>query len=209
MMTSDSQTIKNVRFVSDEMVHMDWCYHDDFVEVSGRTNVVIAAYTTAQARLKLYGYLENLNERTLYCDTDSVIFISKTGEWEPALGDYLGDMTDELSDHKGGNSIVTFVGAGPNNYAFELARPTKKGYTTKCVVKGISLNYKNSLAINFDTVKDMVIGQRKENVTITNKAICRDKKTTSLLTKTEENEYRIVFDKRVIQDKYGTFPFGM
>jgi hypothetical protein len=34
---------------------MDWLYLDDLVEGSGRTNVVIAAYTTAQARLKLYG----------------------------------------------------------------------------------------------------------------------------------------------------------
>jgi hypothetical protein len=46
MMTSSSQVIKNVRFVSEEMVHMDWLYLDDLVEVSGRTNVVIAAYTT-------------------------------------------------------------------------------------------------------------------------------------------------------------------
>jgi hypothetical protein len=83
MMTSSSQVIKNVRFVSEEMVHMDWLCLDDFVEVSGRTNVVIAAYTTAQARLKLYGYLERLNTRTLYCDTDSVIYSCKKGEWEP------------------------------------------------------------------------------------------------------------------------------
>lgn len=60
MMTSDSQIVKNVRFVSNEMVHMDWIYLEDFVEVSGRTNVVVAAYTTAQARLKLYEYLKNL-----------------------------------------------------------------------------------------------------------------------------------------------------
>lgn len=60
MMTSDSQIVKNIRFVSNEMVHMDWIYLEDFVEVSGRTNVVVAAYTTAQARLKLYEYLKNL-----------------------------------------------------------------------------------------------------------------------------------------------------
>ena len=75
MMTSSSQVTKNVRFVSEEMIHMDWLYLDDFVEVSGRTNVVIAAYTTAQARLKLYGYLERLNTRTLYCDTDCNLFL--------------------------------------------------------------------------------------------------------------------------------------
>ena len=75
IMISDSQIIKtNVRFVSKEMVHMDWTYLDDFVEVSGRTNVVLVAYTTAQARLNLYEYLKNLNTRALYYDTDSMIF---------------------------------------------------------------------------------------------------------------------------------------
>ena len=56
MMTSDKQDIKNVRFVSNEAVQLDWCYNDDFVAASSRTNVVIAAYTTAQARLKLFSY---------------------------------------------------------------------------------------------------------------------------------------------------------
>lgn len=186
MMTSDSQIVKNVRFVSNEMVHMDWIYLEDFVEVSGRTNVVVAAYTTAQARLKLYEYLKNLEERALYCDTDSVIFISKSGEWEPKRGDYLGEMTDELLDKNGENSIRTFIGAGPKNYAFKLARPDKKGYSTKCVVKGISLNYKNALDINFDTVKDMVIGYKTKSVTIQNNKILRDKNTNTILTTNEK-----------------------
>ena len=73
-MTSDQQDIKNVRFVNNECVQVDWSYFEDFVEPSSRTNVVIAAYTTAQARLKLSSYLQHLGERTLYCDTDSVIF---------------------------------------------------------------------------------------------------------------------------------------
>jgi hypothetical protein len=47
-----------INFVSDEIVEMRYQYKEEFVEESGRTNVVIAAYTTAQARLKLYSYLE-------------------------------------------------------------------------------------------------------------------------------------------------------
>jgi hypothetical protein len=49
-----------INFVSDEMVEMRYQYKEEFVEEFGRTNVVIAAYTTAQARLKLYSYLEQL-----------------------------------------------------------------------------------------------------------------------------------------------------
>jgi hypothetical protein len=40
------------------MVEMTYQYKEEFVEESWRTNVVIVAYTTAQARLKLYSYLE-------------------------------------------------------------------------------------------------------------------------------------------------------
>ena len=44
---------------------MDWVHKEDFLDTSGITNVVIAAYTTAQARLKLYQYLERLDRRAL------------------------------------------------------------------------------------------------------------------------------------------------
>ena len=89
MMTGDNQEIKNVRFVNEEIVQVDWVHKEDFIDTSGITNVVIAAYTTAQARLKLYQYLERLDRRALYADTDSIIFTVAPGEWEPELGDYL------------------------------------------------------------------------------------------------------------------------
>uniref|UniRef100_A0A915HRL0 Uncharacterized protein n=1 Tax=Romanomermis culicivorax TaxID=13658 RepID=A0A915HRL0_ROMCU len=43
---------KNVRLINEQLVSMTYCQHDDFAEVMGNTNAVIAAYTTAQARLK-------------------------------------------------------------------------------------------------------------------------------------------------------------
>ncbi|CAB4015355.1 DNA polymerase [Paramuricea clavata] len=72
---------------------------------NSKTNVVIAAFTTAYARLKLYEVLDQLNERVLYYDTDSVIFVSKPGESEPPLGPYLGQLTDELKE----GHITTFI----------------------------------------------------------------------------------------------------
>jgi hypothetical protein len=35
-----------------------------------------------------------------------------------------------------------------------------------CKVRGITLNYKNSLTINFDTIKDMVINNRDDVKTV-------------------------------------------
>lgn len=166
MMSSDQQKVKNIRFVTNESVQLDWVYNDDFIEASPRTNVVIAAYTTAQARLKLYSYLKQLGHRVLYCDTDSVVFTSVPGQWEPPLGDYLGDLTDEVPDKKApDNTITHFVTGGPKNYAYNLLKPNKKGQTSICKVRGITLNYKNALDINFQTVKELVTGHGCKSVT--------------------------------------------
>ena len=50
---------------------------DEF-EIEGlNTNVVVAAFVTAHARLHLYNDLQKLDRRVLYFDTDSVIFTQK------------------------------------------------------------------------------------------------------------------------------------
>ncbi|WAR08685.1 hypothetical protein MAR_018643, partial [Mya arenaria] len=43
-------------------------------------------------------YLKHLGHRTIYCDSDSVVFTSSQRQWEPPLGDYLGELTDEVPD---------------------------------------------------------------------------------------------------------------
>ena len=207
MMTSDNQEIKNVRFVNDQAVQLDWVYNSDFIAASSRTNVVIAAYTTAQARLKLYSYLRPLGDRVLYCDTDSIVFTTIPGQWEPPLGDYLGDLTNEEPN----NTITKFVTGGPKNYAYTLSKPNKKGQTSVCKVRGITLNFKNALEINFNTLKEMITcrsAARAVKVIDENK-IVRNPDTCHIITKTESKDYKIVFDKRVITKEYCTLPYGM
>jgi len=195
-----------VRFINKEMVQMDWVHKEDFIETSGITNVVIAAYTTAQARLKLYQYLERLYRRALYADTDSIIFTVAPGEWEPELGDYLGDLTNEIPD----NDIDVFVTGGPKNYAFRLKTPDNEGIQTFAKVRGITLNHKNSLDINFDTIFNMVMHNRDGHITVVDQnKIARDPKTSKIITKTEAKDYKIVFDKRVIQNELFSVPYGM
>ena len=48
----------------------------EFEDIISNTNVVIAAFTTAHARLKLYSYMEKLGERVMYTDTGNLIFPS-------------------------------------------------------------------------------------------------------------------------------------
>ena len=87
LLNCQSTHVKNVQFVNDECVEVYYARGDDFVSTSNKTSVVIAAFTTAHARLKLYSVLERLQTRVLYLDTDSVIFTSQPNEWMPPLGD--------------------------------------------------------------------------------------------------------------------------
>ena len=212
MMTSDEQVIKNVRFINDESVQIDWVHNDDFIQPSSRTNVVIAAYTTAQARLKLYSYLQPLGNRVLYCDTDSVVFITSPGQWKPSLGDYLGDLTDEVPDKKApDNTITHFVTGGPKNYAYNLTKPNKHGQTSICKVRGITLNFKNALDINFNTLHKMITSKDevKPVKVVDEHKITRNTDKFNIITKTETKDYRIVFDKRVITTEFNTLPYGI
>ena len=78
-----------------------------------KTIVFIVAFTTSQARLKLYGALDTLKERVLYYNTDSVIYRWKPGQVDLPLGEFLGEFTDEVS----GDPIVEFVSGGAKNYS--------------------------------------------------------------------------------------------
>ena len=74
------------------------------------THEVIGAYVTAGARIHLYGFLDRLQEKAIYCDTDSVIFIQPSGEpWPIATGDKLRDMQSEI---KPSEFVVEFVSGG-------------------------------------------------------------------------------------------------
>jgi hypothetical protein len=64
-----TNVIKSIRFHGESLALVTYEKENDFVEVLSNTSVVIAAYVTAQARLKLYSYLEKLQERVLYFDT--------------------------------------------------------------------------------------------------------------------------------------------
>lgn len=98
-------------------------------EGSTETSVSHAAFVTAHARLKLYSELEKINDRVLYFDTDSIIYVTRPGCYNPTLGNYLGELTSELSNNE---FIEEFVSAGQKNYG----NRTNLGKTS-CVVKGL------------------------------------------------------------------------
>jgi hypothetical protein len=148
--------------------------------------------------------LDQLQERVLYYDTDSVIFVSKPNEPEPLLGLYLGQLTNELKE----GYITTFISGGPKNYCYKTS--TGKVETK---VQGITLNCSAQQKVNFDVIRSLVYLHAKCNVTgkvtvdIPLK-ITRNAKDKNIETKRIKKDYRIVYDKRLIIDDYKTLPYG-
>ena len=199
LLTSAGVEVTNANLVNDEVMEMFYTTKDPFVEASDRTNVVLAAFTTAQARIKLYRVMNTLGRRVCCYHTDSIIYTVMEGEWEPPLGDHLGELTNELDDN---DWIVTFVSAGPKNYAYK----THQGKMC-CKVRGITLNFRASEKVNFETMVDLVEKQDGSIITVHNPhKITRDKTERVIMSQPQDKQYKIVYNKRVIQpdlDAYG------
>ena len=196
--------VSDARLVNDETVEVHYCNVGEFAEQNDKVNIVIAAFTTAYARLKLYDLLDLLQERVLYYDTDSVIYVHKPGKPDPPLGNYLGYLTDELN----GDYITSFVSGGPKNYAYV----TKKG-KSETKIRGITLDYAATGKLNPSVIRGLVHlhtnchTEAKVTVDIPFK-ITRDKKEKNIVTKRMKKDYRIVYNKRVITENYETLPYG-
>lgn len=161
--------------------------------------MVLACFTTALARLHLYETLEQLGERVLYFDRDSIIYEHEEGKFNPKIVNSLGGWTDELD----GDKIVKFMSGGPKNYAYI----TESGKSV-CKVKGLTLNYRASTIVSPETLEKML----KHQIDIINvtypKYIHRTRQHT-VQTLPLTKQYRIVYDNRQRVPDYRTLPYGL
>ena len=126
--------------LNDDLVEVVFKRKHEYEKENKVTNIFIGIFTTAWARLELYKLMELLGENVLYVDTDSCIYLSKRGDPKPPLGDYLGDLTNEItSDHGPDTHITQFVCGGQKNYAYMVNDGGKH-----CKIRGFTLNFKNS-----------------------------------------------------------------
>ena len=205
---TDSLDVRHVSIISDQTVEVHYQHQKEDIPVSPNLNIFIACFTTCWARLKLCEALEQLGERVLYYDTDSIIFLADENQNNPALGNYLGEFTSELGkdDH-----IVEFVSGGPKNYGYK----TKKG-KIECKVRGFRLNSEGKTQLNYGVMRQNVLDEiqkplQKPRETTVNKTyqIVRDPKTYQLYTFHESKLYKLVYDKRVIDPiSFQTYPYG-
>ena len=116
---------------------------EDACEGGGKTNIFIASFTTALARLNLYEELDKLGEQVLYYDTDSIIYSWKEGQPFVPTGIFLGEMTDELE----GDTIKLFGSAGPKSHSYQTV-----GGKSEYKNKGTKRSYQINQVLNCDSM---------------------------------------------------------
>ncbi|KAG5861535.1 hypothetical protein JTB14_030294 [Gonioctena quinquepunctata] len=206
MMSNPTIYVNTVLPVNEDTLIVNWEYREEACDSLPTVNVVIAAFVTAQARLKLYSYLEQLEKRVPYYDTDSVIYVSRPGEFDIPTGEFVGDMTDELEKEGLDSYITEFVSGGPKNYSYTLWSTKDQEHKTVCKVKGISLNHSASQLINFDVIKDMVLTPC-DPIYIVNKQIRRTQEH-EVVTLECSKKYEPKSLKRKFLSDHSSVPFG-
>ena len=127
-------------------------------------------------------------------DTDSAIYIHRDAEWNPPLGDYLGDPKDETK----GVPITAFVLGGAKSYTYQL-----EDGTSVCKSRGFKLNHWNSVTLNFDVLKNLVTMSSELLKSSYEKTACEIndpykiiRKDGHLFTKAQSRQYKMVYNKR-------------
>lgn len=199
--------VSSIIDIDHETVIVVWRNLKEAVDVATKTNVVIAAVTTAHAREKLYSCLQEKNDKVLYCDTDSVIYVSTGPDDQLHRGNFLGDLTDELEGYGVGSYIKSFVSGGPKFYSYLVQKPD--GTTAECCkIKGVRLNQENRDEINYNSIRELVADERP-SFQINFDGIRRTK-THQVITREESKTIQVTGPKRrfVAGSTTTTVPFG-
>jgi hypothetical protein len=183
-----------------ETVHVFYRTKEEYTADPSHTNLVVAAFITSYARLKLYSLLNYLDRRVLYYDTDSVIFTStpEQAPTDPKLGEGLGELTNEVEKWQ---KITDFVAIAPKTYAYKTigVNPATGKEETDCKIKmkGFTLNSANHKKFTFETFEEMAKNEQKSVSHVFNQFTiekCHRTITTKPLNKKLSN----VYDKRVV-----------
>ena len=128
--------------------------------------------------------------------------------YEPPLGHFLGDFTDELHP---GDHIVEFCSGGPKNYGYNTARDK-----VECKVRGFSLNFEGQTQLNYQVLKQNTLAeiqdpqdQPRTTPVLQSHAIQREPHQYRLSSVAQTKNCKLVYTKRVVDpNTFLTYPYG-
>lgn len=186
--------IHAVRIFRNEVLEVNYSHLSEGQPNNGHVNIFVAAFMTCWAHLKLYSYLQQLQQQVMYFDRASLIFSCKPEETDIPLGDFLGNMMDEL---EGDDQIVDFSSAGPKNYGYKTKQRKVCGK-----VQGFTLNVCGQQQLNYNIIRQNLLDElidpldKRRNIDVVNPYFfMRDPATKHLQVGPRTKRYGVVFDK--------------
>ena len=183
---------------------------DDAADAPRKTNVILAAFTTAHARIIFFNNMQKVKnlKNVLYCDTDSIMYVhdqTKSESPDILIGSGLGKMTDELPPDV---MIDKFWSAGPQIYCLS-GHNIKTGLEYNLFkFKGVTLNRAAEKTFNPDTFCKLVLGETHDLRSPFN-SLSRCVRTGQFKNKFCEKRARVTSNKRVFNTYSGkSTPFG-
>nr|CAD2199396.1 unnamed protein product [Meloidogyne enterolobii] len=185
----------------------------------------VAAFVTSYARLHLYKYMEEvrrINGQLLYCDTDSIFYVTKRGGNYVDEGEALGQMKREHPTRR----ILEFIAGGPKNYGYRhVDKGTGFDERAELKIRSFPLSYATHQLLNFETMRQLVISQFNidgemdemfsENFMFEPANMIRVEfpqigrtQRSDLYTMMTRRDYRACFEKGRIRPNMETLPFG-
>ena len=183
---SDSRyDIKEWEIINPNCVELKYSDTDDSDIEATYISEITAAFTTANARMRLYDLLSWLHpSQILYCDTDSVMFIY--------------NKTNPLHKYPSNE----FVFGGAKSYSYK-----KNNGESVIKQKGITMDATNSKIITFETMRDMVLNNT--SIKSEDRYTFRwDSKSKDVITKFLSRSIRSTVNSKRTIDGWGTLPFG-
>ena len=96
-MTDPSKVLTDFHVMNENIMKLEFKHSEEFEPISHGTNVIIAAFCTSWARLKLWSIMNKQGDEYYTMTLTPIIYSAKdTDSYIPPLGEYLGELTDEL-----------------------------------------------------------------------------------------------------------------
>jgi hypothetical protein len=207
MLRNPEMTVKDLLCVG-EKLRVTYRDKHDFVKTPAYSSLITGIFVTSYARMELYKYLDLLQDKVLYYDTDSVFYILPPGVEDPIKeGNSLGQMSNEL---KKGCYITEMVCGACKSYGYKEFNPQTGEEKTTVKAKGFRLTGDASAILSFNSLRDAVDKKVKgiHKIIKVPQTRIRVNKQMELHTVDEEKEFQVVYEKRRLLCDFRTLPWG-
>lgn len=99
------------------------------------------------------------------------------------------------------------ISESPKNYAYKVREESGEEFST-CKVRGLTLNYESSKLINFNSIKNFVLSENPNPISVTFPSKIARQAHYTVVTKPLTKKYNRIPSKRRVLEDYSSLPFG-